>query len=285
MTNPGQYFLRFRSALLTSVVLCSAEAFAQHDQHGAGARPQAPREWTTLPTITLRAGRSPAQPIGVTTTGADFSSMTVQTPTTPAPKTLSSATPGTWKIERADIGAGGHLWVVANDVRNGQTVRASSHLFLPMQHQVPTDMLKHSPEGLQLIPLRLPEHGGAREKSTWRFLVQFDGVPLSGAQVKFETAGESRQTLTADTNGIVAATFPRDFQEKNLDPANPMASRQAFVLAVNHRTAGHEYLTAYNHYYLPDRMRERSLLGGLGALFVGMALATPLLRRKEKKNA
>lgn len=213
--------------------------------------------------------------------------LTLQTPAFPMPKAVAPVTPGAWQIESGDAGSGGHLWVVASDVREGRTVRASSHLFLPMKHQVPTEMLKHSAEGLQLIPLRLPEHGGMREGSTWRFLVRFDGIPLAGAKVLFETTGDSRQALTADASGIVAVTFPRDFLDANLNPEteNPMTSRQQFVIAVNHRSADREYLTAYNHYYLPDRMRERSLLGGIGALFVGMALATPLLRRKEKKNA
>lgn len=285
MSEPERVSARRHSALLATLVLCAAQAYAQHDHHSSNARPQASSEWTALPTVTVLPGRTPGQPIRVTSTGANFATLTLQTPATPEPKGMAPLTPGTWKIDRSDAGTGGHLWVTARGTQDGRTVRASSHLFLPMKHQVPTEMLKHAPEGLQLIPLRLPEHGGMREGSTWRFLAQFDGVPLPGAVVKFETAGNSRQTLTADASGVVAVTFPRDFLDENLNPENPMASRQSFVVAVSHRSADHDYLTAYSHFYLPDRMRERSLLGGIGALFVGMALATPLLRRKEKKNA
>jgi hypothetical protein len=46
-----------------------------------------------------------------------------------------------------------------------------------------------------------------------------------------------------------------------------------------------KHLSTFNHHYLPDRMRERSLFGGIGALAFGMVLAAPLLRRKGKKNA
>lgn len=285
MSEPERVAAKCRSALLASLLLCAAQVYAQHDHHSSGARPQASKEWTTLPTVTVLPGRAPGQPIRVASTGVNFATLTLQTPETLEPKAMTPLEPGNWKIERSDAGAGGHLWVTAKGTQDGRTVRASSHLFLPMKHQVPTEMLKHAPEGLQLIPLRLPEHGGIRERSTWRFLAQFDGTPLPGAMVKFETSGNSQQTLTADASGIVAVTFPRDFRDENLNPENPMASRQSFVLALNHRSADHDYLTAYNHFYLPDRMRERSLLGGIGALFVGMALATPLLRRKEKKNA
>jgi hypothetical protein len=276
----------YRNTLIIVASFFATQAIGQQEHH-ASARGAAlvNDSWTTLPTASMQAARSPGQPIRVTMAGGTFLTLTLQTPEFPAPRTLTSTTPGTWQIARSDAGSGGHLWVVATDAGEKRTVRASSHLFLPMKYQVPTKMLNHSPQGLQLIPLRLPEHGGIREGSTWRFAAHFDGTPLAGASIIFETAGNSRQTLTTDAYGIFLVTFPHDFLDANINAENLMGSRQNFVLAVRHQHDDHNYLTAYNHHYLPDRMRERSLIGGIGALFVGMALATPLLRRKEKKNA
>ena len=275
-----------RNALVVAACLFATQCFAQHGSHGAARDDTAAGEtWTALPTLSVQSARGRAQPIRVAAAGGNFSALTLQTPESPAPKALAPTGPGAWQIMPGEAGSGGHLWLVASEVRDERTVRASSHLFLPMKHQVPTRMLDHTQQGLQLVPLRLPEHGGVREGSTWRFLVRFDGAPLAGTSVDFETAGGTRQTLTSDAAGVVAVTFPRDFREENLNSENPMASRQGFVLAVRHRQTGHEHLTAYNHHYLPDRMRERSLLGGIAALVAGMALATPLLRRKEKAHA
>ncbi len=273
------------TALFAAAMLLGPNAFAQHTGHTSAPRAMTAKNWTTLPTVVIQAGRSPEQPINASTTGSNFSALTLQTPASPAPKLMAPSAPGKWQIQRSDAGAGGHLWVVATDEGAQRTVRASSHLFLPMKPQVPTEMLKHSSGGLQFIPLRLPEFGGAREGSKWQFLVRFEEQPLPGAEVRLETAGGTQQTFRTDESGIVAVAFPRDFRDENINPESPMASRQNFVLAATHVHAGREHLTAYNHYYLPDRMRERSLLGGIGALVAGMALATPLLRRKEKKNA
>lgn len=274
-----------RNALVVAACLFATQGFAQHDHHGSARGGAAEGTWTALPILSVQSAREPAQPIRVAAAGGNFSTLTLQTPESPAPRALAASGPGAWQIARGEAGSGGHLWLVASEVRDERTVRASSHLFLPMKHQVPTRMLDHTQQGLQLVPLRLPEHGGIREGSTWRFLIRFDGTPLAGASVDFETAGGTRQTLTSDAAGVVTVTFPRDFREESLNSENPMASRQGFVLAVRHRQTGHEHLTAYNHHYLPDRMRERSLLGGVVALIAGMALATPLLRRKEKAHA
>lgn len=275
-----------RHALIVAASLFVTHAFGQHEHHGAArGGTDAGAAWTALPTLNVHAPRAPAAPIRVAAGGGNFTALTLQTPAAPAPRKVAVERPGAWQIARAEAGSGGHLWLVATQEEAGRTVRASSHLFLPMQHQVPTRMLAQTRPGLELVPLRLPEHGGIREGSTWRFRVRFDGAPLAAAEVVFETAGGSRQRLTADADGIVAVTFPHDFRDDNLDPARPMASRQDFVLAARHSAAGHEHLSAYNHHYFPDRMRERSLGGGIAALAAGMLLAAPLLRRKEKTHA
>lgn len=163
--------------------------------------------------------------------------------------------------------------------------RASTYFFFPAKHQVPTEMLRAPRDGLEIVPMRLQEHGGTREGSRWRFLLRHENQPLAKHALLMETEGGTRQTFTSNAAGIAEVSFPQDFLPERLTSKEGMNARQEFVLSVRHETGGKQYLTTYNQSYNPDRMRERSLPIGIGVLALGMMLATPLLRRKGKKNA
>jgi hypothetical protein len=277
-----------RLTMATTVFLLamfSADVATAQHEHGSPsvATPKA-GGWTSYPTLTIDAGRSPQQPIRISTAGAQFSSLSVQSSSQPDAVQLASET-GKWSIDRSAAGTGGHLWAVATTSAEMQRIRASSYLFLPMKPQVPTEMLMRFRDGLEIIPLRLPEHGGIREGSTWKYLIRHNDVALAGADVVLETAGKTREIFKTDLSGIAAIRFPRDFSPEKLTGENPMSTKQEFVLAVQHADGDMKHLSTFNHHYLPDRMRERSLFGGIGALAFGMVLAAPLLRRKGKKNA
>ncbi|MER2539263.1 MAG: hypothetical protein ABTQ26_08475 [Azonexus sp.] len=183
------------------------------------------------------------------------------------------------------MGTGGHLWFVASKEEGTRVERASTYFFFPAKHQVPTEMLSAPRGGLEIVPLRLQEHGGTREGTRWRFLLRHENQPLAKHALLMETEGGTRQTFISDTAGIAEVSFPRDFLSERLASKESMNARQDFVLAVRYEAEGKQYLTTYNQSYNPDRMRERSLPIGVGVLALGMLLATPLLRRKGKKNA
>jgi hypothetical protein len=56
------------------------------------------------------------------------------------------------------------------------------------------------------------------------------------------------------------------------------------VLGAELERDGVRHVTGFSNQYLPDLMRERSLLAGTGLLAFGMILATPMLRRKKESS-
>jgi len=225
--------------------------------------------------------------VRLTTSGGPFENAFIQTPENPLAVPLTAAAGG-WRADKALLGSGGHLWFRAERSDESgsmrQIVRASTYYFFPAKHQVPTEMLRAPRGGLEIVPLRLQEHGGTREGSRWRFLVRFDNVALPGSVLRMETEGGSRRDFTADRDGIVEIELPHDFSADRLNSQEGMAAQQAFVLAARHTAGDTRYLSTYSQFYHPDRMRERNLGAGIGVFALGMLLAVPLWRRKEKKN-
>jgi hypothetical protein len=56
------------------------------------------------------------------------------------------------------------------------------------------------------------------------------------------------------------------------------------VLGAELERDGVRHVTGFSSQYLPDLMRERSLLAGTGLFAFGMILATPMLRRKKESS-
>lgn len=277
---------------LTALLICvsSTSVFAQSEHGGhpdpAAARTAAPASpsWTSYALLRANMSRGGAPGLKLEATGGSFDQAQLQTPEVPQAVALPGG-PSSWTVSKPQMGTGGHLWFVASKEEGNQVLRASTYYFFPAKHQVPTDMLRAPRGGLEIVPLRLQEHGGTREGSRWRFLLRHENQPLASHSLQMETEGGTRQAFTSDANGIAEITFPRDFLAERLTSKEGMNARQDFVLSVRHEVGGKQYLTTYNHSYNPDRMRERSLPIGVGVLALGMVLAAPLLRRKGKKNA
>lgn len=232
--------------------------------------------------VTMIRGEAPG--MRVKASGGHFDQVVLQTPEAPAPVVLAQGKDG-WTVSKSQMGTGGHLWFIATRENEREVVRATTYFFFPARHQVPTEMLRAPRGGLEIVPLRLQEHGGTREGSRWRFLLRHDNRPLSGHLLTLETEGGSRQQFMADADGVAEVSFPRDFTSERLGAKEGMNARQEFVLSLEHVAGGKRFLTTYNQSYNPDRMRERSLALGVGVFALGMVFAVPLLRRKEKKNA
>ena len=151
----------------------------------------------------------------------------------------------------------------------------------------PAALLKERRHELEIIPEPLPrEHGSYRESEKWRFLVRHEGVPQAGQKVTLETEFGSRASFLTDAAGYATVLFPRDFRPaKDGREAGGHGPRRAkFVLATEKDGLGRHYVTAFNYTYGQDADRNRSV--GWGAFFgaLGMAAATPLLRRRAQKS-
>lgn len=274
------------TTLLALVLTGAGSVVLAHGEHaGHVAAPVVvPTNWTEHALLRVAMIRGAVPSMRIHAVGSDFDQMLLQTPEVPTP-TILERDRGGWSASKSQMGTGGHLWFMATRETDSEVVRASTYYFFPARHQVPTEMLRSLRGGLEIVPLRLQEHGGTREGSRWRFLLRYGNQPLPNHNLLMETEGGTRQGFTADAEGIVEISIPRDFLSERLSAKEGINARQEFVLSLEHFAEGKRYLTTYNHSYNPDRMRERSLPLGLGVFALGMVLAVPFLRRKEKKHA
>jgi hypothetical protein len=282
--SPFQALTQTLLALLLGASSPHLLAHGEHPDHLAAPPAVSTTSWTRHAQLQVTMSRGAAPGMRVEAIGGEFDHVVLQTPEAPAAVALDTERGG-WTVSKAQMGSGGHLWFMATRENAHEVVRATTYYFFPARPQVPTEMLRTPRGGLEIVPLRLQEHGGTREGSRWRFLLRHDNQPLPGQRLTLETEGGSRQLFIADSDGVAEISFPRDFMAERLTAKEGMNARQAFVLSVEHDAGGKHHLTTYNHVYNPDRMRERNLALGAGVFALGMALAVPLLRRKEKKHA
>lgn len=278
----------------------AAPALAQHD-HGATAATEAPRmpapdarangrpggrEWTRQPLLLGRPERGDRSAALLTQRNLAAPQVTVYASEGPAErlKTDYPANAEATKIQAVAPKIGNYHWVVARE-ENADTVRtASTAWYFGNPGDSPKDMLQEPKHELEIVPAPLPrEHRSYREAEKWRFLVRLDGKPLPGQAVSLETELGSRSSAVTDASGHAVIVFPRDFKpapkvdEESNDPRN----RARFVLATEKEAGGKRYLTAFNYTYSQDPDRNRSLAWGTAFGLLGMAAATPLLRRRQ----
>ena len=256
-------------------------------QHAAAQSADATRasaEWTQAPLL-VSAARGPER--GAATLAArHFSPPALHvhpsdTPDKPWSVELQS---GRGEVRPLNPAEGGAHWISAEQSLTGSTLVASTVWFFASKGSSPERMLATPKNRLEIVPV--PATNRYREGESWHFQLRFDGQPLAGAKLELETEQGSRQSLTADAQGMVRVTFPHDIDPARYPQAEEFSRvRSEFVLTVSKQVDEHTYVSAFNSAYMPDRMRERSLLWGAGFAALGMLLATPLLRRKEKRNA
>jgi hypothetical protein len=192
------------------------------------------------------------------------------------------------RIEAVTPKIGNYHWLVAREENDREVRVASAAWYFGNPGASPKDMLRQPNHELEIVPDPLPrEHASYRESEKWRFLVRFNGQALAGQAVQLETEFGSRSSVVTDAAGFATVLFPRDFKPAapGPDDAGGHGPRRAgFVLSTVKEADGRRYLTAFNHTYGQDGDRNRSL--GWGAAFglLGMAAATPLLRRRSGDN-
>lgn len=280
------------------LVMMGLSASVCSHEHGASAgepqpaptgatsgRAATPLAWTEQPVL-LVAGRPEGLVTPLAAKGLESDQLTIFSPD---PKHLPVALAkegGRWMAKPLTPGIGGYHWVSARSEQPQEIRSAASAVMFPGKGPSPASLLADYRKGLDIRPVRIPERGGFREGSDWEFLIRFDGLPLTEAVLSFETENGTKKQLKANANGIAYVTFPRDFDQSLIDKdAGAARSRKNFVIAASIDREGVRHVSAFNHFYYPDLMRERSLAWGVGFTLLGMACATPLLRRKEKDNA
>lgn len=290
-----------RLILPLSAVVLATPALAQHD-HGsanvaetppaAGGRPAgrpSVREWTKQPLLLGRAERGSRAAAVLTPRGLASGSVTVYAADGPAERRKADYPVGQEgaRIEAVAPKIGNYHWVVAREESVDAVRVASTAWYFGNPGDSPKDMLVEPKHELEIVPAPLPrEHRSYREAEKWRFLVRFNGQPLAGQAVVLETEFGSRSTAMTDATGHATVVFPRDFRPaqkaegENKDPRG----RGRFVLATEKEEGGKRYLTAFNYTYTQDPERSRSLAWGVAFGFLGMAAATPLLRRRQQNE-
>jgi hypothetical protein len=268
-------------------------AHAQHDHPAGSPAPRAAaREWTRqpllLPAMSRRGERNAAV---LRLQGLEAASLTVFAAGGPDERRRLDypVTPEGTKIESASSAVGNYHWVVAREAGDREVRVASTVWYFANPGPAPTVLLEEPKHELEIVPVPLPrEHSGYREAEKWRFQVRLNGAPLAGHPLNLETEFGSRSSFVTDERGMATVLFPRDFrpaavrEDKGGEAA--MGPRRAkFVLATEKDLENKHYLTAFNYTYSPDPDRERSLAWGAAFGLLGMAAATPLLRRRAVK--
>jgi hypothetical protein len=183
--------------------------------------------------------------------------------------------------------SGGFHWLSARE-EQGDTVRVASMVrsFGERGGKDPTAMFMRQKYELEIIPQPYPrEHSRYRGNEDWKFLVRYNGKPLSGQMVYLETSNGSMSEFTSDANGMVNVHVPDDFkpeqEHKVAGGHNHGRPGADFVLATEYADGGRNYLTAFNSSYGPNAFDQRSLTMGVGFALLGMLGAAPLLRKRK----
>lgn len=276
-------------------------AAAQH-HHGAppsaeasaapGGRPSgrpAARDWTKQPVLLGKPDRNDRAAAVLMPRGLSPASVTVYAADGPAERRKTDYPAGAEgaRIESAAPKVGNYHWVVAREEGADAVRVASTVWYFANPGDSPKDLLGVPKHELEIVPAPLPrEHRSYREAEKWRFLVRFNGQPLAGQAVVLETEFGSRSTAVTDRGGHATVVFPRDLrpaQTAEGEGGEPRG-RGRFVLATEKEEGGKRYLTAFNYTYTQDPERSRSLAWGVAFGVLGMAAATPLLRRRPQNN-
>lgn len=185
--------------------------------------------------------------------------------------------------------SGGFHWLSEREVQ-GDSVRVASTVqaFGERGAKDPTAMFMQQKYELEIIPQPFPrEHSRYRANEDWKFLVRFNGRPLSGQEVYLETSNGSMSAFVSDELGVFSMHVPDDFkateQEETQAGGHNHGGKTAaeLVLATEYVDDGKSYLTAFNSSYGPNAFDKRSFTLGMGFVVLGMLGAVPLLFQRN----
>jgi hypothetical protein len=212
--------------------------------------------------------------------------------------TKKGASPPYWKSPKTAKGfeitpknsIGGYHWVMARHESDKLVEVATSIVYFSMPAPPPTEMLNRVKNRLEIIPQPMPrEHSHYRAGESWPFLIRFHGKPLAEQNVYLISEQGESLTFTSNARGIAEITFPKEFKTAKKPQMEGKKMRHGrnrpkanFVLNTSYIAGGKQYQTTFNNDYRPGPFFNKSLITGFGFMFLGVILATPLLRKPKK---
>lgn len=188
------------------------------------------------------------------------------------------------------LAKGGFHMLTARE-EDGANIRIASTVYYNGERGAknPTAMFMQQKHELEIIPQPHPrEHSRYRANEDWKFMVRFNGTPLSGQKVYLETSNGSMSEFVSDAQGVFVMHVPDDFraEEEGRQASGHNHGRRGadLVLATEYAEQGKNYLTALNSNYGSDAFDQRNLVMGAGFVLLGMLGAVPLLRKRKTEQ-
>ncbi|MBF0384000.1 MAG: hypothetical protein HQL69_23530 [Magnetococcales bacterium] len=251
-----------------------------------------PDSWSEYPMFVKVAGGRQNKIVGLKNSQADQVTVFSATATkgTSTPYWNSPKSPKGYVIA-AKNSIGGYHWIMARHESENLVQVATSVEYFSMPAPPPGKMLMQFKNRLEIIPHPLPrEHSHYRASESWPFLIRFHGKPLVGQTVTLKSEQGETLSFTSNEEGIAQVTFPKDLKIAKNSPTKKAnrghgrhRAKANFILTTSYVADNIQYQTTFNSDYRPGPFFNKSLLTGLGFMFLGAVLATPLLK-KPKKN-
>lgn len=260
----------------------SARPVASHEHGSPPSAVLTKTAWTTMPIIYAsgRQGDRGVAFLAVSNLAAE--EIETYSPARPASPWTAKINGGVARVAPVDPSQGGMHWIEARQESSTAVTVASTIWTFSSKGPAPRALLDTPKSELEIVPQ--PAINRYREGGTWDFIVRFMGRPLPQVPVAWVTQNGSRGELVTDTKGRITLAIPHDFDTAGQTETDQINRLQAqFVLTTERIEGAKTYRTSFNATYSPDRIRGKSLAWGGGFMLLGVGLAVPLLRRKEKK--
>lgn len=274
-----------QSILLVSLLAAMAPPIAaQQDGHPHHGSQQQIQEWTSTPYMSARRGRG-----GLILQLKGIQSENIKI--FPAVKLDPDQAAYDLEVKNGIAlmplrGQGAWHLAVASQSQSDTLVSVTTAPHFSKPGENPELMLGSTRADLEIVPVTLPrEHAHYRAGQTWSFQVRYLGKPAGEKSVVFETSNGTRSLIDTDNQGYFSITFPHDFPDSMEEAATEHRPPKArFVLSARHKPGDQMYYTTFSMDYQTGSHTGRSTLLGGGFAVLGMLLAAPLLRRREKSN-
>lgn len=148
----------------------------------------------------------------------------------------------------------------------------------------PTKLTAFPKSDLEIIPNPLHrEHDRYTASKSYRFILYFQGKPLSNTVVTLETRNTPAQTYATDNTGAFSITLPNDF--KNAKVGRNENKPSEFLLSTQYRSGEHLYKSTLSMpYSLNPNDFWQSQSYGAGVIAIGF-LGGLVFYRRSKKGA
>jgi hypothetical protein len=182
---------------------------------------------------------------------------------------------------------GGYYALVLNhrsDTQIDSALRYLSMMGKPAKVS-PTKLTALPKTDLEIVPNPLHrEHDHYTASKSYRFLLHFQGKPLTNTTITMETRDTPAQTYTTDNTGEFLITLPNDF--KNVQVGKSENKPSEFLIIAQHRDNNLTYKSTLTMpYSLNPNDYWQSQTYGAGAIFIGFLGGLFLYRRSKKIGA